>query len=235
MSQFTGPAPESREWLNNIQSRIDTKQLSFVPSLFYGDEVARACWVADSSFHKATSTAGKLAAIDGLFYACGHRNILLKTPSDNGLLFPSESSMDKIETSQSGQLRIRNHVDACLLRVHSIALALLFKMGLTDISESSAAHIANLQDIISAESRHRAVRVLGTLPCLLPENGNITPSWVESLRVMWPLRMILASPAIESETKQTASLTLERIAHEVGIRQAMGSFYPIKSIVNPIA
>jgi len=188
--------------------------------------------VATSSFHEATSTAGKLAAIDGLVHACGHLKMLLETPAEKGLPFPSENSLEEIGRSKSGQLRIRNHVDACILRVHSITLELLFDtMGLTDISESSAAHIANLQETVSAESQTKAVRILSTLSCLLPDNGNIIPSWAESLRLTWPLRMILASPAIGSEAKQTASLALRRIAHEVGIRQAVGSFYPTKSIV----
>lgn len=226
LRSFTDPAPESREWLNALQSRIDTKQLSFVPSLSFGDEVARACWVANSSFHEAISTADKLAAIDGLVYACGYIKTLLETPAEKGLFFPSESSTDEVERSQSGQLRIRNHVDACILRVHSITLDLLFNtMGLTDISESSAARIASLQETISAESQNRAVRILSTLSDLLPNSGNITPSWAESLRMTWPLRMILSSPAIGPETKQTAGLSLRRIAHEVGIRQAVGSFY----------
>jgi hypothetical protein len=211
---------------------MDTKQLSFVPSFFYGDEVARACWVANSSFHEATSTAGKLAAIDGLVYAYDHLKVSLEIFADECISCPSESSMDRFQRNHSGQLRIRNHVDACILRVHTIALDLLFNtMGLTDISESSAERIAHLQEIISAESQAKGKRILSTLSCLLPDNGIISPSWAESLRMMWPLRMILASPAIEFETKQAASLALGRIAHEVGIKQAVGSFHPTKSIV----
>ncbi|KAJ5630164.1 hypothetical protein N7528_003821 [Penicillium herquei] len=224
-------------WLACLyESSVRPGELFFIPSFFYGDEVARSCREARLFYANATTTSERLAAIDFIVHECDRLEASLdgssKVCSANDRGVSASKSANPTNITERGKLRLRNHVDACLLRVRSITLELLLDpIGLPDLSDESLDHLILLQGSMIFEAQTRAARILSTLPSLLPEGEAQAPSWAESLRMMWPLRMIIRSSATDSETKQTATVALKRIAYQVGLMQAVGSFYPALSSV----
>ncbi|KAJ5718948.1 hypothetical protein N7493_007403 [Penicillium malachiteum] len=236
LSAIADPAPEARGWFDSLQSSVRTDELFFIPSFFYGDEAARSCREARLFYANASTTSERLAAIDFIVHECDRLEASLDgsfevcSPSDKGV--SASQSPNPTNITERGKLRLRNHVDACLLRVRSITLELLLDtIGLPDLSDECLDRLILLQGSMIFEAQTRAARILSTIPSLLPEGEAQAPSWAESLRMMWPLRMIIRSSATDNEAKQTATLALRRIAYQVGLMQAVGSFYPALSNV----
>ncbi|KAJ5697119.1 hypothetical protein N7488_010803 [Penicillium malachiteum] len=236
LSAIADPAPEARGWFDSLQSSARTDELSFIPSFFYGDEVARSCREGRLFYANAITTSERLAAIDFIVHECDRleasldRSSKVCSPSERGV--STSQSANPTNITERGKLRLRNHVDVCLLRVRSITLELLLDMlDLPDLSDESLDHLLLLQGSMIFEAQTRAARILSTLPSFLPEGEAQAPSWAESLRMMWPLRMIIRSSATDNEAKQTATLALRRIAYQVGLMQAVRSFYPALSDV----
>jgi hypothetical protein len=68
-------------------------------------------------------------------------------------------------------------------------------------------------------------RILTALPRFLPIEQKLNlPTWADTLRLMWPLRCILCSPAASVNQMWMAKQGLRIIAYEVGMMQAVGSF-----------
>lgn len=167
--------------------------------------------------------------IDGLAQACHQLEITLDGSDEetlpcamNAALSASASPVNPI---RRGELRIHNHVHACLLRAHAIVLELISSaFKLPDLSRESAQYLMLAKGEITTESQLRANRILNSLVSLLPANDTIPSSWAESLTIMWPLRMIIRSPAPHPESKNIANLALRRIAYHAGLMQALSSF-----------
>ncbi|KAJ5106103.1 hypothetical protein N7456_002778 [Penicillium angulare] len=208
--------------------------LYYLQSFFYGDEVASACREAKSSFTTAASIHEKLAAIEQLASTHDHLAVYLDASVEEPPLVSSEPSQQptvaQIMRSQRGGLRIQNHINACLLLMQSITLELIFKMPDTsEMPTVAAQRIEILQVELFKQSQDRADRILNTVPALLPNEAAVSPGWADSLRIMWPLRMIIRSPAFGIDAKQPAINALRRIAYEMGLLQAVGSFYGVDS------
>lgn len=221
---------ESKEWFNMIKSSANVDELLFIPSFFYGDAVARLCRGSCISFRQAETSTEKIAAIDGAIESFNKLQATAEASTMHAFQTSKSKSTPEVESPhkcQLGKLRVRNHVDACVLRVYSLTLELLFYTAdLSDITQSLADHVLRLQEEIAEESRMRVSRILESLPYLFPENTGETPSWAEALRLMWPTRMVYFSTAADPDQKRVAKETLGRLADEVGIKQALGSFLP---------
>jgi hypothetical protein len=124
-------------------------------------------------------------------------------------------------------LHIRNHIDTCILRIHSVLLDLL-REALTwpEIFAGTHSQLGGLQQVCTEVAQECADRILSSIPQFLPDDSSSDPpGWADALRLMWPARVILASPATQGRRANAAKDALRRIAYEVGIMQAVGSFF----------
>lgn len=223
------PPMQMLEWLAMINTTANVDELFFIPSFLYGDEITRLCYQANVSYNQAVTTSEKIGTIDQSLEEFRELQSHMKASSAKQK-FPVAKTPPQVEaphTSQRGVFRVRNHIDACVLRVYAIILELLFyTTELMEVSQEDIDHIVSLQEIITEESRVRAANIIESLPCLFPTESMELPSWAEALRLLWPLRMVLYSTAPEPSQKETAKYALTRVSNEVGIKQALSLFLP---------
>ena len=131
-------------------------------------------------------------------------------------------------------LRIRNYVDACFLRLHYSVLELLFHTAkFQSHSIDHLEEIAALRDLTILQTQARSERILSTLPIFLKElnhqteeeKGICISNWADALRLLWQVRLIVASPFVLERQKMAAKSALSKIGHEIGLMQALGSYY----------
>lgn len=144
-------------------------------------------------------------------------NFTLSTP----VLLPAKKRQNK------SVLRIRNHHDTCMLRLYSILLELILNAASQpEISNETVGRLIELQQACMEESQFCIGRILGALPQFLTTGHELNlPKWADTLRLLWPLRGILCSPAAQETQRWMAKAALRTIAYEGGIMQAVGSFF----------
>ncbi|KAJ5190996.1 uncharacterized protein N7498_009981 [Penicillium cinerascens] len=226
----SGPAPEAREWFDAMKSSADGKEYIFMPSFDCGDQAARIFKNATSSFDQANSAAEQLAAIENTFQACKALERSMQKPLNDFLssfIFGTPVDLPAKENESKSVLRIRNHHDTCMLRLYSILLELILQAtSQPDISNESVGRLIELQQACVEESQFCICRILGALPQFLTTGHELNlPTWADTLRLLWPLRGILCSPAAQETQRWMAKAALRTIAYEGGIMQAVGSFF----------
>jgi hypothetical protein len=208
-----------------------------VPLLLFGDEAARICSRTRSLIEEG-SPEKILSAIPDIVRACNDLESSTKDHFGDVMACPALSSAAQSiaveDQSSLSDLRLRNHIDACFLRLHYSILELLFYAAkLLDHTISQHEDIAHLRRASILQSRARADRILMTLPRFMPktsarlaEGQEIrVASLPDILRLMWPVRLIASSPVVHERQKTTAKSVLSRIGYEVGIMQAVGTYY----------
>ena len=200
-----------------------------MPSFVCGDQAARICKNATSSFDQANSAAEKLAAIENTFQACKTLERSMQKVFNNLLSsFTFSTPVLSAKRNQSKPaLRIRNHHDTCMLRLYSILLELILHVASQpEISNETVSRLIELQQACVEESQFCISRILGALPQFLRTGHELNlPTWADTLRLLWPLRGVLCSPAAQETQRWMAKAALRTIAYEGGIMQAVGSFF----------
>jgi hypothetical protein len=126
-------------------------------------------------------------------------------------------------------LHIQNYIDACLLRIDQSMLQLLSHLSeQPGHSTGQLEEIERLRRLTVLQSQGRADRILETVPRLLPpsisNSMGASGNWANSLRLLWPLRLVASSPFLLVRQNASAYSTLARIGYEVGIMQAVGGY-----------
>jgi hypothetical protein len=131
-------------------------------------------------------------------------------------------------------LRLRNYIDATFLRLYYSILELLFHAAkFSDHSMDQREEIGWLRQLHILQSQARADRILMTLQIFLPNpsdqsgaaKGSILANWADSVRLLWQMRVLASSPVLLERQKTAAQSALSRLAHEVGLMQALGRYY----------
>jgi hypothetical protein len=231
------PPSEASEWFDAIKSSGNLAKVNFVPLYLYCDEAARICGYARSLIDEG-SPENMLSAIADIVRACNDFERSMNDYFGGVLTHPSLNSVAQFAAAEGlkslSGLHIRNYIDSCFLRLHYIILELLFHvMQLPGHSISQSEDIARLRRFSIIQSQARADQILMTLPYLLPkqdprpteEPKTCIANWAHGVRLLWPLRLIVSSPVVYERQKTIANLALSRIAYEVGIMQAVGTYY----------
>ena len=120
------------------------------------------------------------------------------------------------------------------MRLHFSILELLFHAAkLPNLPIYLYEDIARRRQVSILQSQVRADRILKTLPIFMPklsdlpaeEQGARLANWADSLRLLWQIRLIASSPVVLENQKKAAELALLRTGYEVGIMQALGTYY----------
>ena len=177
------------------------KDLIFVTSFLYGDEIARISSRMRSLIDASGSTSEKIVAINNTFRACNDLQTSMKNCIGEVLAYPLSSSTTQAATitdqSSLPDLRIRNYIDTCILRLqHSMLQLLFYATSLPDLSVDYCEKLAHLRQVSVHQSQAIADRILMTLPRFLPEQGTRLPNWADALRLLWPARLIVYSPIL---------------------------------------
>ncbi|KAJ5133877.1 hypothetical protein N7448_001103 [Penicillium atrosanguineum] len=224
------PPPEAREWFDAIESSDDGNQYMFMPSFHFGNQAARICKEAKSSCGPLNSTAEKIAAIENAVQTCKAFEMSMNKTIDD-LFAGYTASKAVLLTTKLNQnisvLRVSNHHDTCLLRLYTVLLELIQNViSQPGISTMEFFRLLGLQQTCMEESQLRISRILEVLPHFLTTGQNLNlPNWADSLKLMWPLRGVLCSPAAHETQMWMAKQGLRTIAYEGGIMQAVGSFF----------
>ncbi|KAL2832195.1 hypothetical protein BJY01DRAFT_254014 [Aspergillus pseudoustus] len=233
----TEPDPEAKQWFETIQSTVNIANplYLFLPFFFQGDEAARIISKTLNAWGRSTQTQEKLGIIEAAFQATRELEITmdqswerLQSCSHHPGNAPAPTMTTAAAKGAHLLLHIRNHIDTCVLRVNSVLLELLRETNAwSSIWSETRKDLDHLQQSCVDVARDRADRILLTLPQLMPENNaGPLPGWANAMRLMWPARVIiLASPATRGIRAEAAGEVLRRIAYEVGIMQAVGSFF----------
>lgn len=227
------PPSEASEWFNSIKNSIATAKIIFVPLFFYCDKAARICSNTQYLIQQF-SPENVFGVINGIFEACNELERDMLECFRQIIEYPSTvttaESVEGVMRITVG-LHMRTQIDACFLRIAQSMLQLLSHLSehpghLTNKAEE----IERLRRLTILQSQTRADRILETVPRLLPTsvsnsfgaNGN----WANSLRLLWPLRLVASSPFLLVRQNASASSCLARIGYEVGIMQAVGGYLP---------
>ncbi|KAL3458718.1 hypothetical protein BJX64DRAFT_291871 [Aspergillus heterothallicus] len=231
------PDPEAKGWFETIQSTVSVGDslYIFLPFFYQGDEAARISSKALSVWGRTFEQQEKLGIIETAFQSARTLAMVMDRSLDRiHSRSPRPRLNEPVNTRQAHHLvlHIRNHVDTCILRLDSELLNLLLETtAWPNIRPETRAHIDHLQRICSQSAWERTDRILATIPQFMPENSSDPPGWADALRLMWPARVILASPATRGSRAEAANEVLRRIAYEVGIMQAVGSYFkPVSAL-----
>ncbi|KAL4809858.1 hypothetical protein BDV18DRAFT_156238 [Aspergillus unguis] len=218
------PPPEAKQWFQTLSSVVDTNDPTyfFLRSFYCGDDAAPICSNAITSFKTATNLPAKLAVIESLSFAAQDLESRILSLRDKG---PFSSILTSAQKPYL-VIHIRNHLDHCLVRIYSILTGfVLDTIRQFNMDPELQETIQQVYQVSIHKSQEYADRILSTVPQLLPEKSSSPPGWADTLRLLGPLRIVLASPGTLDSQKETARVSLKRIAYEVGIRQAVGSFF----------
>lgn len=224
------PPPEAPQWFEDAQTSASFPNISFMSLFRLCDEAARICssvraLVEEASlkdmFFGATFIAESINDLDKRMQ--DHFGASVAPPLINST---AESAlMNDYITIQD--LRIRNYIDACFLRLHYSVLELLFHAArFPGHSGNQLKAIAELRDLNIQLSQARADRILSTLHTFLQDASREISfsNWADSLRLLWQVRLIASSPVLLERQKRVAKSALSTMGHEVGLMQAMGSY-----------
>ncbi|KAL3444311.1 hypothetical protein BJX65DRAFT_311089 [Aspergillus insuetus] len=228
----TEPAAEAKQWFETIRSNVNTQDplYLFLPFLLVGDEAAHICSSALRAWDRATEVEERLEILYTAFHSARALEFSMHGSWER-LGLPPGSPPSTSTTPNFKQrhllLHIRNHIDTCILRIHSVLLGLLREaVSWPEPWPGTHEHLGELRRVCTEVAQECADRILSSVPEFLPDDsGSDSPGWADALRLMWPARVILASPATQGRRADAAKEALRRIAYEVGIMQAVGSFF----------
>ncbi|KAL4791936.1 hypothetical protein BDV19DRAFT_369391 [Aspergillus venezuelensis] len=224
------PDPEAKGWFETIQTTVNVADplYIFLPFFCQGDEAARISSKTLSAWGRAVETQEKLGIIEIAFQSARTLGMTMGRSLDRIRSRSPHSRLNEMVNTRKAHLvlHIRNHIDTCILRLASELLDLLLETTTwPNIWPETRTHLDHLQRICSHTARERADRILSTIPQLVPENNSEPLGWADALRLMWPARVILASPATRGIRAEATNEILRKIAYEVGIMQAVGSYF----------
>jgi hypothetical protein len=226
----TGPPPEAEEWLRIVQPELDAKDFIYLKSFYYGEEASRVCKDAKSLFERTYAIEKRLTYWRKAFDSYYRIKTSLQRASEALIEFHSRGKTT-VPTAKERKifplLGIQNHLDAGMLRTETIILDLtILTSSQPDISNETVTRLAEIQRICEEESQFSISQIVARLPYLLPpEHWAIIPSWADTLRLLWPLRCILSARTSQDVHKVIARSALSRIAYDIGMMQAVGSFF----------
>lgn len=231
------PLLEASEWFDAVQSSVTKAKLAFIPLLIFGDEAAQICSASKTIVEEGlpeemlpAATFTIQACIDLESRMAEHFGQLAACP----LLDPVSIHATADRRGLILQYRVRNYVDACFLRLYYSILELLFHAAKSsEISVDQREEIARLRQRHILQSQARADRILTTLPLFLAKPSDQSAAeyklplanWADSMRLLWQIRLIASSPVLLERQKSAAQSALLTMGYEVGLMQAMGSYY----------
>lgn len=173
---------------------------------------------ANFIFQASKDLESRMIEYFGLLIACP-----LQSPGEHG------------EGQMSSQvLRIRNYADASFICLYYSILELLYYVAKSsDRPIDQLKEISRLRRLNILQTQARANRILATLPHFLPKPSNVSEeapetgltNWADSLKLLWQIRVIAFSPVVLESQKRVAESALLRTGYEVGIMQAVSSYY----------
>jgi len=228
------PPPEASAWLNSTNHSLFLGRTNFIPLFSHCDMAARIC-NRFQDLRQQSPIENAPGVMMDIIRTCSELEMSIND-SFNALIsfgssFTAPKTIEEILTTSIG-LYMRTQIDASFLRIDQNLLQLL--SHLSERFVYPASHMENLRNLRSVtilQSKRRADRILQTVPYFLPASTSKSASfycgnWANSLRLLWPLRLVASSPFLSASQNASASSHLTRIAYEVGIRQAVGGYLP---------
>ncbi|KAH8705978.1 hypothetical protein BGW36DRAFT_422503 [Talaromyces proteolyticus] len=225
------PPPEAFQWFDSVKSSGYLSDTIFVPLFSDCDKAARICSNIQYLIHQF-SLQGVSEFVPSIFATCSDLEASMKDHFKKAIEYSSTvmtpESMEQALRVIAG-LQIRNHIDACFLRLDQCLLNLLHHASKqSQQAVGQLEELEHLRKLTIFKSQNRAERILEAVPRLLPVShscrmGGIG-NWANALRLIWPLRLISSFPVLLDSQQSAASSALARIAYDVGIMQAVGKY-----------